>query len=327
MKPLGRTIRLFLVDGSPLGLVAAEIMGWTGKILSFPRGLLPDALRRPEIAKTGLYFLVGPDPENPMRPLVYVGESDDVAKRLKQHDSSEDKDFFEQVALLVSKDENLTKSHVRYLETRLIEIIRGIGSATLKNGNQGSPVLLPEAEQADMEFVLEQLKVLLPVLGMPFLQDLPKRDLPSPISNPQQSKSAERSSAMDSVDFELSFMNGLITAEAYQQEGQLIVKAGSMVRHPDQATASVSKIYAQQIAQALASNKLAPVDGDHEMLQLTEDLAFKSPSTAGQFVCGTPISGPWYWKVKGSNETYGDWRKRQMEAVEKPMLVAEEALV
>ena len=38
MKPLGRTVRLYLVDGSPLGLIVAEIIGWTGKILTFPRG-------------------------------------------------------------------------------------------------------------------------------------------------------------------------------------------------------------------------------------------------------------------------------------------------
>lgn len=36
MNP-GRSIRLFLVDGSPSGLLTAEIMNWTGHVLTGPR--------------------------------------------------------------------------------------------------------------------------------------------------------------------------------------------------------------------------------------------------------------------------------------------------
>jgi hypothetical protein len=71
---LGRTLRLYLVDGHPAGLIVAEILNWTGKVLSFPRGLLPQVLKtRPEISKTGVYFLVGADPDNIFRSIVYVG--------------------------------------------------------------------------------------------------------------------------------------------------------------------------------------------------------------------------------------------------------------
>ena len=90
----GRSIRLFLVDGAPNGLLTAEIMNWTGHVLTGPRSKLPELLERPECARTGIYFLVGPDPENSMRPLVYIGESDDVASRLKQHNREEGKGLF-----------------------------------------------------------------------------------------------------------------------------------------------------------------------------------------------------------------------------------------
>ena len=85
----GRGIRLFLVDGTPNGLLTAEIMNWTGHALTGPRTKLTELVQRPECGRTGVYFLVGPDPENAMRPLVYIGESDDVAKRLKQHNRPE----------------------------------------------------------------------------------------------------------------------------------------------------------------------------------------------------------------------------------------------
>ena len=112
----GRSIRLFLVDGTPNGLLTAEIMNWTGHVLTGPRSKLAELVQRPECGRTGVYFLVGAAPDNSLRPQVYIGESDDVAKRLKQHNRPEEqggKDFWERVCLVTSKDQNLTKAHVK----------------------------------------------------------------------------------------------------------------------------------------------------------------------------------------------------------------------
>lgn len=76
----GRSIRLFLVDGTPNGLLTAEIMNWTGHVLTGPRSKLSELVQRPECGRTGIYFLVGPDPDNSLRPLVYIGESDEVPR-------------------------------------------------------------------------------------------------------------------------------------------------------------------------------------------------------------------------------------------------------
>src|SRR5690625_7360910 len=94
----GRSIRLFLVDGTPNGLLTAEIMNWTGHVLTGPRSKLSELVQRPEAGRTGIYFLVGPDPDNSFKQLVYIGESDDVCTRLKQHNRPEEqggKDFWE----------------------------------------------------------------------------------------------------------------------------------------------------------------------------------------------------------------------------------------
>src|SRR5690348_1716805 len=100
----GRSIRLFLVDGTPSGIIAAEIMNWTGHVLSAPRALLPDLLKRPEITRTGIYFLTGPHPDTPSKTLAYIGESDNVGKRLVQHNRDEDKDYWDQARIVTSKD-------------------------------------------------------------------------------------------------------------------------------------------------------------------------------------------------------------------------------
>jgi len=321
MPATGKNIRLFLVDGLPSGLITAEIGNWTGKVLSFPRGLLPQALKRDEIAKTGIYFLVGLDPEQSGRSLVYIGESDDVSRRLKQHDTDNKMDFFVQVALIVSKDENLTKAHVRYLEYHLIELTKTIGTARLFNGTQGSQVSLPEADRNDMEYVLDQLKVLLPVLGFTFLQEPPKRHS---LTGVHMADTLQESGPI----FELDLHNGQIHAEAFESNGQFIVMAGAHCRHPNQFSPSFSeKQFGYIISDIKASIQEGILQERPESLVLTRDKSFKSPSTAAMFVCGSSKNGRIYWKVKGTNQTYADWRQAQLDQIQPANLSGEKVLV
>jgi hypothetical protein len=84
-----------------------------------------------------------------------------VAKRLKQHLS---KEFWTQVVAFVSKDENLTKAHIKYLEGKLIEIGTKAGKGIIQN-SQSSGAKLPEADQAEMDIFIDRMLKLLPVLG------------------------------------------------------------------------------------------------------------------------------------------------------------------
>jgi hypothetical protein len=107
VRPIrGRSIRMFLVDGSPTGLIIAEIVNWTGKVIVVPRAALASFLKRKEALNTGVYILSGQDPDDPFRSRVYVGETESVGQRLRQHDSDEQKDFFDRAIVFVSKDEN-----------------------------------------------------------------------------------------------------------------------------------------------------------------------------------------------------------------------------
>jgi hypothetical protein len=81
----GRSIRIFLTDGSANGILTAEIMNWTGKVVVSPRSQLVDLARRDEPKRTGVYVLVGEDPISPLKELVYIGESDNVFSRLRAY--------------------------------------------------------------------------------------------------------------------------------------------------------------------------------------------------------------------------------------------------
>lgn len=127
----GRSIRLFLADGTPGGIITAEIMNWTGHVMNAPRSRLADLIQRAEAGRTGIYILSGADPDGGYKPLVYVGETDSVGKRLAQHNKDEAKEFWDRTCVITSKDQNLTKAHVRYLESRLIQIAAEAGRVTL----------------------------------------------------------------------------------------------------------------------------------------------------------------------------------------------------
>ena len=154
------TIKLFLVHGEPKRLRTAELSNWTGKAIAGPRSELDGVLAREEAAKPGVYFLSGIDSESG-KPAVYVGEAESIRDRLRGH---LDKDFWNHVVFFVSKDENLTKAHIRYLEGRLIEQARSVGRAMVMNG-QSSGANLPESDREDMEIFLDRIHQLMPVLG------------------------------------------------------------------------------------------------------------------------------------------------------------------
>ena len=158
------TIKLFLPHGDAKRLRVGEVSNWTGKALAAPRTELDDLLLREEAESAGVYFLFGADPESG-DALAYIGEAEVIRDRLKQHKV---KDFWNAVVVFVSKDENLTKAHIRYLENRLLQEAKQAGRYRLENSNTSNPKL-PESDREDMEVFLSRIQQVLPVLGSDLL--------------------------------------------------------------------------------------------------------------------------------------------------------------
>ena len=298
----GRSIRLFLVDGIPSGLLTAEIVNWTGHSLTGPRSRLSDLLKRPECSRTGVYFLIGPDPDNPMRSQVYIGESDDVATRLKQHNRPEDKggkDFWERVCLVTSKDQNLTKSHVKHLESQLIWIAKKSGSCALLNGTAHDYGSLPESDLSDMAFFIEQIRIILPVLGFDFLRDQQK--IIEQINN-QGDKQPTTMFIMEIAKYN-------IIANAREVDGEFLVLAGSKARNIwlNSHHASYQALYNE-----LKNNGVLTMDASGQ-LSFTRDHVFSSPSAAAAVISGRAANGRTAWREIKSQLSYGEWQSLQID--------------
>lgn len=166
----GFSVRLFLPGGDPAGLKVIEKSNWTGSGLVIPRSLFAEAKTRPELDRAGVYLLVGESERGPL-PRVYVGEGDPVRPRLEQHGRA--KDFWTHAVVFTSKDGNLNKAHVQRLEARLVELAAGAKRCVLDNGNVPQPPSLSEADTAEVEGFLDDIRLCLPTLGYPYFEPAP----------------------------------------------------------------------------------------------------------------------------------------------------------
>ena len=175
---IGKTIRLYLADATVTGIRHGEIANWTGQAISCPRSKLQALSEWSEAKRPGVYFLFGTD-EDSGQEAVYIGEAEVVFDRLVSHLAQ--KDFWSEVVAFTSKDDNLTKGHVRYLESRLVEMARQVDRYVVKNGNTPQLPALPRPDRDAMEEYLDASRILLGVLGHRVLEPLvaaPKKTEP-----------------------------------------------------------------------------------------------------------------------------------------------------
>lgn len=269
------TIKIFLPHGDPKRLRTAELSNWTGKAVAGPRSEFDSILARDESSSAGIYFLTGNEPESGM-PSVYIGEAESIRDRVKSH---LDKDYWNQIVFFISKDENLTKAHIRYCEGRLIDIAKSVGRAVVKN-SQSSGSKLPEADREDMEVFLEKLQQLLPALGMEvFVPAISKAD----------TSNLER----ELLSCEIK---GLKATGHLTPNGIVVFKGSQAVLLPRESSAK----YPWSITMR---NKLLEDGGlvaKESHLLFTQDIEFSSPSAAAAVIHGGQANGLTAWKNKSN---------------------------
>lgn len=267
MKRKAFSVRIFIPEGEPGGIRILEKSNWTGQGVVFPRAKYSDARKREELKRTGVYILWGP-PEDDGLPQVYVGEGDSVVARLDQH--YRNKDFWTQAVVFSSKDANLNKAHVQYIESRLIELAQRAKRCRLDNGNAPQQPNLSDADRADAEAFLEDVLLLLPLVGANFFEEWKQKV--------QRDK--------------LLFIRGKgVEAKGYVHSEGFVVKKGSGAVKEE--TRSIFDFLTRE-RQNLIEQGVLVEDGDK--YKFSQDYIFKSPSTAAGVVLGRSASGPREWK-------------------------------
>jgi len=266
------TIKIFLVHGGPKRLRTAELSNWTGKAVAGPRSEFDSLLAREESQNSGVYFLTGIDPATG-KVAVYVGEAECIRERVKGH---LDKDFWNHIAFFTSKDENLTKAHIRYLEGRLIKQAKKASRAEVKN-NQGSGAKLPESDHEDMEIFLEKIQQLLSVLGVEVL-------VPTTSALGGRKETAILSCKIKSFK-----------ATGYLTPNGIVVLAGSQAVLTERPSAQK---YPWPITMRQQLKDQGALKGKTDHLLFTKDIEFSNPSAAAAVIYGGSANGLTAWRTK-----------------------------
>lgn len=267
----GKTIRIFLIDGNPNGRLTCELSNWTGKAYKIPRIEIKNCGDRADLNNTGIYLLFGKNQED--KDAVYIGEAENILVRLNQHLSQ--KDFWNEVVVLTSKDENLNKTHIKYLEYRLFEIAKECKRYALENGNTPTQSSISELDKAEMEEFIVNAKLLVNTLGHKVFEEKPEHSLlrEEQLFFLESGKENERN--CKGVGLQNS-------------EGFLVLKGSKIAEN---TVPSFSKTL-QTLREKLI------LEGKIVNFEFQEDCQFSSSSTAASIVAGRSANGLIEWKTK-----------------------------
>lgn len=268
----GKTIQIYLPDGTPRGIRIAEITSRTIQAFLMPRSTLDEAASRDELNNVGIYFLIGAN-EDDSQPLLYVGEAEDCLSRLQQH--NREKDFWTHALVVFSKTQQFTKTHIKFLESFCYKEACKANRFELNNKNIPPEPHLSESMRADLMDNYDTMKILVSTLGYPFFDQI-KKPRSKEILICQQGEQV--------------YAEGEYTSEG------LVVFSGAKCRLTD--TKAINN-GAKKLRKFMQKKELlVQSKEDDHYLTLATDHIFRTPSAAACFVLGRSANGWTEWKYK-----------------------------
>jgi Domain of unknown function (DUF4357) len=259
-------VRIFLANGSPDGIRVVDKSNWNGICIVCPRPRINQAQSREEFGKPGVYLLIGSSQKSDL-PAVYIGEGDPVRDRLQSHNIDPKKDFWTQAIFFTG---NLNKAHIQHLESSLITLARKAKRCVLENANTPTKPSLSEQDRADAEGFLEEMLLCLGVLGFDFFQ-VPIEHIPDVNT--------------------LQLTGKGLKAFGYESENGFVVKQAS-----DAALKAVPSLSLGSVSLRDKLIQLGVLNLVDDRYKFTQDYEFTAPSSAAEFILGTPTNGRDQWK-------------------------------
>ena len=255
--------------GNPNGRWKCELSNWTGVAYKIPRNLVKTSDDRPELSSPGVYFLFGEN-EITDKPLVYIGEAENILNRLKQHLDKKD-NWYEAIAF-ISKDNNLNKAHIKYLENQFYSIAKECNRYNIDNSNVPTKSSISEAEQAEMEEFIYNAKILVNVLGHKTFEKLAN-----------DSGNSQKTDTIFTISTGSGKAYGMPTSDGF------VLLKGSNIHKV--SAESLNDVIKKKVDQSR-------IDGEIKDDILQNDKLFSSSSSAAAYAVGYSISGPQQWKTE-----------------------------
>lgn len=265
----GKTIKIFLIDGDPNGRMSCELSNWSGMAYKIPRIKIKDCTDRDDLTSTGVYLLFGKDDED--KDQVYIGEAESILKRLNQQLTQ--KDFWNEAIVFISKDENLNKAHIKYLENRLHDIAKSANRYKVDNSIIPTQSSISESDRAEMEEFIEYIKMLVNTLGHKVFDE--KREF-----KPKQKQ-------------ETFFIKAARGADG---QGEQTSDGFVVFKNSKAAATIVNSMTSNFITYRKKLVDEGVLIDKGEYFEFADDYIFSSPSTAAVIVMGRNANGLTEWK-------------------------------
>lgn len=283
---MGKKLTVYMIDGNAYGPRLSEIGNWVGKAIYSPRSSINKIMNRTEFDRPGIYCLKGDPIDDAYEERIYIGEAENIKSRLKQHLSDPNRDFKELI-FFVSKDQWLAKTQIKYLESRLIQLAFEAKMAQVDNRNSPGLPTLHEADVSDMEFFLEQVKLILPIMGFNFLSS-------STVKREKQEEIEKQNITHETYQIKT---NSFWARMKETDQGYIVLKGSEAKKN---LSKSCTETYRKLRRKLLETNIL---EENGNKLIFTEDTIFNSPSAASNMVLGRNSNGFMEW-VTDKGETF-----------------------
>lgn len=304
MKNLGKTLKIYVMGSDPHALRTVELYNWTGLAFVGQRRHLKQVKEIEKVSETGIYLLLSDDSDEGGLTDIYIGETDNFGKRLSDHNGDSGKDWWNRFVVFVSKDLNLTKSHVRYLESELYKLAhQSITTLRTKNTSEPGGSRLPKSDESAMQEFLGNMLFVLESLGLTYFSRT-QSDLISMIT-PISGTLTNGTSFQISLPKKFALQDGGQPIATMQVvDGRYILKAGSYIRA--EATESLQgHNYYDLWKKIIESELVSKIEGT-SVVRAIKDIEFRAPSAAAAVVRGNQTNGRTEWKRLSDGKSLGE---------------------
>jgi hypothetical protein len=261
------------IENSPKTI---DIHGSSLSVVYIPRIRLKEYMEKlNEFKHPGVYILKSDSESGVFSEKVYIGEGEPLKDRISQHISNDKNEFKECVIITSTRENELTKAHIKNMESKLFEIAINCKNAEVDNTNRPTKSSISLADESYINDFIEQIKIILPLCGFNCF-------IPTTIITDNLIK--------DNI---FTIIQKNIKAEMVIEQGNYIVLKGSRAKKDTTSNFKYHHTY-KELRDRLINNNILMLENDEYVFQ--ENTVFTSSSAASTIVLGYPISGLEAWK-------------------------------
>jgi len=289
MSDRGKSINLFLMDGSVNGRIKCSMSNWTGVAYKIPRTELDKCKDRDDLKQSGVYFLFGTSDQTEER-VVYIGQAgarkngEGILNRLQEHKRNPEKEYWTEAIVFTTSNNSFGPTEISYLENKFCKLAMTAKRYVVKNGNDPTQGHITEEKESELEEFTDYASIVMGVLGHKVFM---------PLSSSSDIHYKKIEAATEEPIFILK-TNKVNAQGRRTSEGFVVLKGSEVAPLPTRSCPNTIQHLREKYSERINPDNI-----------LIEDTLFSSPSAAAGFVVFASANGLIMW-VNSEGKTLRD---------------------